>query len=390
MTAISARVLDAAVRFELCRDDDVPALMRFIGTHWRADHILSRDEALLRWQFAPELLGGRAPGPTVMLAWLDDEIVGMLGLTGFALNMAGEQFSAAWLSHWFAAPAYRGYDVALGLMRAARGVGVDALGTLGANEVSRRLLPHLGFEVLASLPRWVGVFDVDAAVELVCLANPAVAPEDAWRLCRSHQVDLRASGVPEDDFRPADWSGATAAAWDHFWGETVARGLVGASRDTGYLQWRYRRHPRFEYQLRFAQRECDGSVEGITVFRVEQVRDRGTRVLRIVEFLSSKAAESVLLRSVLEAARDSGAAVGDFYCSYPRAAEPFTRVGFKRPSTNSPDVVFPARFQPLQAGHDPMATLVRLPGGWRGKLQQLVDEGRLYITKSDGDQDRPN
>src|SRR3989440_8856987 len=104
--------------------------MRFIGTEWRAGHIFSRDEQLLRWQFAPERLRGRqAPGPTVLLAWLDGVIVGMLGLTGFELNVVGDRCPAIWLSHWFAAPAHRRHNVALRLLWAARDLGFEAIAT---------------------------------------------------------------------------------------------------------------------------------------------------------------------------------------------------------------------------------------------------------------------
>jgi len=37
-----------------------------------------------------------------------------------------------------------------------------------------------------------------------------------------------------------------------------------------------------------------------------------------------------------------------------------------------------------------MTTLVRLPGVWRPTLGRLITEGCVYITKADGDQDRPN
>ena len=49
---VPERALDSALRFALCGEQDVPALMRFIGTEWRAGHVFSRDERLLRWQFA--------------------------------------------------------------------------------------------------------------------------------------------------------------------------------------------------------------------------------------------------------------------------------------------------------------------------------------------------
>jgi hypothetical protein len=390
MTTLCQPTLDAAPHIELCRDADVPALMRFIGSQWHPDHVLSRDEVLLRWQFAPErLLGQRAPGPTVLLAWLEGEIIGMLGLTGFEFNALGERYPAMWLSQWFAAPAHRRHNVALRLMWAARGLRLDAVATLGAHPSSAQLLARLGLELIPSLPRWVGVFDVAAAAELVCGANPTLGLPAAAALCRTHVVQPPMVAKPTGGLRAVDWSTATAAAWDRYWNEVLARRVVGACRDAAYLTWRYVSHPRFEYQLRCAQRASDGAVEGIVVWRVERVRDRATWVLRIVEFLGSPAAEVVLARSMLEAARDSGAAMGDFYCGSARSAEVLVRAGFQRAPAPPAGVVFPSRFQPLESQHFPMTTLIRLPGAWRGRMRELLDDGRLYITKSDGDQDRP-
>ncbi len=389
MTAVPEPVLDSALKVALCGEHDVPALMRFIGNEWRAGHILSRDERLLRWQFAPERMRGRrARGPTVLLAWLDGAIVGMLGLTGFELNVAGDRCPGIWLSHWFAAPAYRRYNVALRLLWAARDLGLDALATLGANEVSAKVLGRLGLELIPSLPRWVGVFDVAAAAELIGAADPGVSHEDARRLCRSLLVPPPETATPDVDLRVAGWSATTAASWDRCWNERLAPRLVAANRDADYLRWRYVEHPGFAYEVRFAERRSDGSVEGLAVFRVEHVAGGAIRMLRIVEFLATAAAELTLVRSLLSAGREAGAVAADFYCSSARAAQPLASAGFRREAAHAP-IVLPARLQPLESGHYPMTTLMRLPGVWRGTLAQLVADGRLYITKSDGDQDRP-
>ena len=161
-----------ALRVDFCRDADVGLLMRFIGTHWRAGHVLSRDEALLRWQFTPERLHGPPrPGPTVLLAWLDGEIVGMLGLTGFDFAVGARRFPAAWLSQWFTLPVHRRYNIALRLLWTARDAGVGALATLGANAVAGLLLARHGLELLPELSRWVAVFDAAAAGALVRAAS---------------------------------------------------------------------------------------------------------------------------------------------------------------------------------------------------------------------------
>lgn len=391
MTAVREPSPGEALRVELCREADVPLLMQFIGARWRAGHILSRDETLLRWQFAPALLPGRnPPGPTVLLAWCDGAIAGMLGLTGFTLNIAGEGFPALWLSHMFASPEHRGRNVALRLLWATRDLGPEAVVTVGANAIATRLITRLGFAALPDLPRWIGVFDQAGAAALVHAANPTVPVQEAERFCADHGVVMRASDGSDDGYRTTAWSRETADLWDRFWRERLAPRLVGASRHAAYLEWRYVTHPRFTYEVRFARRDVDGRVEGVAVCRVEQVRDQPTRVLRIVEFLASPEGAPALLRSILEIARTANVAFADFHCSSAPAAEGLMGVGFRLQAPHASGAVFPSRFQPLEGGPSPLSPLVQLPPAWRGPLRDLLDEGRVYVTKSDGDQDRPN
>jgi len=376
------------IRIAACREAELPALMRFIGTHWRVGHILSRDETLLRWQFDPTLIKGRSlPGPSVMLAWHRDEIVGMLGLTGFDLNAESLNVSGAWLSHWIAVPKYRRSNVAARLVLAVRDLGLEALAALGANDRAAKALVSLGWELIPDLPRWVGVIDPGRAAALIAASDGAVAPDVATRLCQHHCVT---DGVPTERIEVMSWSAEVATAWDRYWREQLAPSFVGARRDSTYLRWRYAEHPRFRYELRIAREPLDGSALGVAVFRVEDVRERSERVLRVVEFLASREAEATLAWSVVQAGRDQGAAFADFYCSSARAARGLERVGFKRASAAAGTPAFPCRLQPLEGGHFKMMALLRLPDRLRGNVASLVETGRLYVTKSDGDQDRPN
>jgi hypothetical protein len=128
----------------------------------------------------------------------------------------------------------------------------------------------------------------------------------------------------------------------------------------------------------------------MAVFRPEQVRDRSETVLRVVEFLATPPAATALAHAVLQAARQLGVAYADFYCSSAVAARGLEDVGFKLENTTEDQPAFPTRLQPLEKGRFAMTGLLRLPPGMRGQLNNLVRAGRLYVTKSDGDQDRPN
>jgi len=126
------------------------------------------------------------------------------------------------------------------------------------------------------------------------------------------------------------------------------------------------------------------------VFRVEQVRGRTEAVMRVVEFLGDPAAQTALARAIVQAAEELGVAYVDFYCSSATAARGLEEVGFRLESVTDDQPAFPTRLQPLEKGYFCMTALMRLPSAMRGQLDALVRAGRLYLTKSDGDQDRPN
>jgi hypothetical protein len=384
--------VSADIRIAPCREEDIPMLMRFIATYWSAGHVLSRDEKLLRWQFDPtRITGCELQGPAVLLGWHRNEIVGMLGVTGIDWNAEGIPMTAAWLSHWLVAPDKRSYGVAMRLLVAARGLGREVLATLGANDAATKILSHLGWELIPDVPRWIGVMDHRQAAALLTAADSAVTPEVAAGLCRRYRVadgmHGRPSAGPVDVIR---WTPECAGPWDLYWQNQLAATLVGTRRDAAYLRWRYAEHPRFQYEMRLARRRVDGSVLGIAVFRFEQVRERPERVLRVLEFLASPEAQGGLAEAVVQAGRDQEVAFADFYCTSPHAAGGLEGLGFRLARTEPDESAFPCRLQPLEGGHFRMTGLVQVPAEQRGNQAWLPETGRLYITKSDGDQDRPN
>jgi hypothetical protein len=277
------------------------------------------------------------------------------------------------------------------LLLAVRALGLQVLGELGANHLTTKVLSTLGWERIPDVPRWIGVIDPHQAAALITASDAAVTPAVAERLCERHRV---ADGMPvrrvAERVDVVPWTPECAGAWDRYWREQLAGTLVGTRRDAAYLRWRYAEHPRFRYDLRLARRRVDGSVLGIAVFRVEQVRERPERVLRVVEFLASPEAEAALADAVTEAGRQQAVAFADFYCSSPRAARGLEGLGFKLARAEPRAPAFPCRLQPLEGGQFSMTGLLQLPPELRGNLARLMDDGRLYLTKSDGDQDRPS
>lgn len=56
-----------------CRNQDITALMQFIDTHWKKDHVLATSQALMDWQHKAD------DGYNYLLAWDHNILVGVLG-----------------------------------------------------------------------------------------------------------------------------------------------------------------------------------------------------------------------------------------------------------------------------------------------------------------------
>jgi hypothetical protein len=331
-------------------------------------------------------------GPSILLAWRGDRIVGMLGLIYFDFNLRGILIPGVWLSHWYTIPELRAHGVGLKLLWAVHDLGYDAIFVLGINDTARKVYSVLGFELLKSMPRWIGVFDVGKTARLLEGVNQVTDVKKVDDICGHYRIDMGSKASESSNVRVVDWSASFAPAWDSFWTRELAPTLISPGKDSAYLKWRYVDHPTFKYELRLALNAGTRDVLGLAVFRVEKVRDRDERILRVLEFLTTPEAESTLALSFIRAAQSHNTIFADFYCTSERAARALEIVGFKRHATGENETDFPGRFQPMEAGHSEISGAFWLSNSLRRKLgpAQLLASNAFYVTKSDGDQDRPN
>jgi len=381
-----------AITISRCCGDEVSELRRFIDEYWRRGHILARDEALLRWQYA-QRRGRHAdrPGPTVLLAKEDGRIVGMLGLILSEMNVRGKALPGAWLAVWLTLPEVRKHGVGLKLLDAAWNLaGCEAVFVIGINEHVKRIYAGLGYEILDDVPRYVAAGDSKRAAALMLAIDANADAGGVEAHCRQiaiHQVEIDEGGA---EVEAVAHPGLFDADWDAAWAQRFAPALIGTNRDSTYLNWRYVNHPSFDYECRVARDARSGELHGLTAFRVEQIRGRGERVLRIVEFLATPEGGPPLARAVAEAMRRHDVVFADFYCTCEKMAAPLEAVGFRVESHEGERPVLPCRLQPLEGGVFKMMGAIRLAEEWRERGGLMVPSGDLYVTKSDGDMDRAN
>ena len=379
-----------AMRVRPCTENDIPKVMRFIDQHWRAGHILSRDETVLRWQFDPGRADARSfPGLTIVLAVLNGEIGGMLGLIPFDLNLNGAIRRAGWLSQWICVPALRSYNAGLALLWHIHKLKYDALLGIGVTPAGARVTAALRFESIPGIPRWVGVFDATATQQLLQTVAPFARSRELAHALGPYVVGRREPSLDEEAIQVTPWTDALREPWDRFWTRSLAPHLVGPVRDSAYLLWRYVHHPRFRYEMRVAQALGSGDILGLSVFRVETVQGHRVRAMRIVEFLARPPAHLALAAALVTAAREQDVAFADFYCTHPDAGAALEALGFRR-HLDDTTLPLPGRLQPPELAASPLSGVAWLTRDLRHQLGDLAARTDLYITRADSDQDRPN
>jgi hypothetical protein len=361
----------------------IEELQAFIDTHWRRGHILARDAELLRWQFP------RTEQPDHLNVLIADDATGMQGMLGIiptSFNDRGTKRTGTTLANWVVTEATRPQGLGLQLLKRVLSEDYAFVGALGGNpKTTLPMLKALKFSVWPSIPRWVRVFDREAFRSLV---EPAGAEYSAWAQARwMRRTDPRKSTLETAGTRIIPWSEDAARRWNEAWVTRFAPQTRGTWRDAAFLHWRYLEHPRFRYDVQFAEQLLTGAIVGLLVSRRVDLAGRADKILRVVEFLADESAGDALAQEVIRQGWTGVVSFADFYCTAGRFAAPLERVGFER---EEGDLQLPALFAPLEYEPAPLTGAFRVTPEVDANSVAYFNSSDLYFTRSDGDQDRPN
>jgi len=177
------------------------------------------------------------------------------------------------------------------------------------------------------------------------------------------------------DFKIEFNSKITEQEVNFFWQKVRDRYPITIERTFKYLNWRFFKHPFFNYQTLVARQ--NSSINGYLIWRLE--KSEGVTIARIIDCIALKQADSVLLDVFIEQAKKAGADILDFFNSgnfYDELLE--KRNWFNVEGTKFKD--FPILFSPLSFRRSSINI----------ECDFEVDLSDGYFTKADGDQDRPN
>jgi len=307
------------------------------------------DERHLRWQFLdhPHAIAGAG----TLLLWNDTKIVGHAGWIPARTKMGNRILLAGWGANFIVSEEFRERGGSVFLLREAM-KRFSLLLTSGYNENAAPVLRGLGWKLLPSLTRWVGVLRSDRLGLLPANPDPPEASSIEVRPITRFEV-----------------------SWDAVWNELRVLYPCTTERDSAYLNWRFVSHPFNRYHLFGAY---DGSrLRGFAALRMEKAPELAGA--RIVDFISAPEAEVTLARGIIEAAGREGADFADFFASGPWHGTAFRKAGFL-PANGGPYAEVPAFLLPVNRRRRDITFAV-----W---YAQEVRGDDWYVVKADGDKDR--
>ena len=372
------------------RVDEADLVAGFFHEHWRPDHIFFRDRQLLLWQFFDNPYAHLySQGLTFKAAFDSKAMVGVMGYMPFVFNRYGSRKYGCHLSNWWVDPAYRRSPVAMGLlheMQYRMDFDVCMAGIL--TPMAERLYELLSWVVVRNMSRLVLPIDQERFLRLLDPTGQKVWERIRLARCSSGPP-IKGNGTSEgvvEVSELASFDSLVPLAWDDFYWKQLAPSHMGPARETAFLVWRYQKIPGFKYRGVIAM--SAGRVCGLLIFRVEQVKDREEKVIRLVDLVTQASAAVPLIRSLVEEARVQKATMVDFFNTNSMYMAALTSCGFidARNSTEESYWV-PFLFQPLDYERN------RLNCAWwirNMDLHGTAAHDDFGITKGDNEFDRPN
>ena len=133
-----------------CHVGRVAELQRFIDTAWRPDHILARDQGLLRWQYR---FPGKPQELSILVAEEAGQIIGMLGAIQVGFSDRGKRHPGVMLALWIVKEEYRERAVGLRLYQRLMDGQCAFIGVLGINEEVARIYRAMRYAMWERIPR---------------------------------------------------------------------------------------------------------------------------------------------------------------------------------------------------------------------------------------------
>lgn len=349
--------------------DTVPAgevyeIIRFIKTNMGSDHPMSDIELLIH--FFKDSVSGDLNLINIMA---EEKIIGILGYlkSNMFWGSTSSEIPGVWTSLWVVQKEFRS-GVGIVLMRRLQELFPIVLGQ-GANAFNKKIVSKMRTHFWDNIPRVVFLVRVEKLKAIVPVEHHSLLKKG--KISAKHLKHLESVDTVDDNSFSPNWS-----LYENY--------KFGTVRNLDYLNWRYFNHPYFKYKCIIGGHK---NTPTLLIYRIECTSGIASlRVMRIVEFVSLTSPQYQdqnfhVISSVIKTAEREKCVFIDFYCSNSDLVKVFVKQSFHL----EVEKILPSRLDPIE--------IVSRGQNLEMFLQEDLAKppwGALYVTKSDGDQDRPN
>ncbi len=331
-------------------ENDIGAIMDFIGSYWSPGHIMSVDRAYFEYEFLTE------EGVNFVIAV--DRLTGTIqGIRGLLFSAADKEKRDMWGSIWKANSGGGNFPL-LGTEIRKRTAAIFPyrynLG-VGQNMNTTRIAGGFFGKKIVRLKHFYRLNPDIKEFRIALIKSPGIfkaqAPEGT-----DSSFAVRVGSVGEVRDR-IDIEAVDSVPYKDFW----------------FIKHRYFDHPRYEYRLYALGKKGEGA-SALMVMR--EVSIEGSRVLRVIDYIGDQEPIGGLYGFFSEMLSEGQYEYVDFY-EYGFDEEVLRNAGFRDRYSQGDENIIPNYFEPF----------VRENKDLSGFMDSDIN---ATIFKGDGDQDRPN
>lgn len=352
-------------------------LLKSIENLWSANHIYCRNPELLKYLVynTPYRKQVTTDDNTTFLGLFDNnKVVGLSGMMPQMANIFGKKLLSTTGTIWIVDKDYKldGLELLKYLLSFKPALHVGP----GINSKVKKLYKMLNWETFDDFPRWIGTKNFDKLKEYFNLPDDMLLNNIETSRLLNNSNYIFFSNIDEEK-------------WNKFYNKKFAPKTIGTVRDYTFLKWRYIDYPFFDYKL-IALSTIEQEYKGLVVYRIENIEISGKNVKigRILEIIYDDLEAGIRLVQRMVNAEDS-ILFWDFYCLSSVTSLALEYIGFKRLSYNENKKYIPTRFHPIDYDVMNIQGTIYIDEQIKKSINLVTDQ-QWYVTRGDGDQDRPN
>lgn len=362
---------------------EISEFKNFISKYRENWNYLTNEEYLY-WQFGPGhyLNDKKNSEYFIYLAKEHNKTLGTICYIPFNFCYRGEILRAAWPTNWYVRKELKRNDIGINLLIKFLSEDFDVIHLIGPTKIAQRIYEKLNYTLLGPMPRWFAIVNKEEFRKIGKIANPDLPDSKHNKIIESHLLQKIKNTKSQNNVEEVS---ILDQKWDDFWEMDLINYVIGANKDSDYLNWRYFMHPVLDYKALIS---FDKDYNGILIYRIEKEKNDSIKIIRILEFIWFGESYKDLMNALIEVANKKGVAFIDFFC-YSKSIE-LPMKEFKFSTTQSLDnYVLPSRFQPMENCEYKLVGMLKSKRKHFNKFEKEDIPNSLYSTKSDSDMDSP-